>query len=71
MAACYHQITLPFSVTVHGPCAGQRRSPRRVDPHEVAITVITRIEILQDDIAAVLKANDGERLCRAQELLRQ
>jgi len=42
---------------------------RQVDPDEVAITVITRIEILQGRFAAVLKANDGERLVRAQELL--
>ncbi len=42
---------------------------RRVDPNEVAITVITRIEILQGRFAAVLKASDGVQLARAQELL--
>jgi tRNA(fMet)-specific endonuclease VapC len=44
---------------------------RRVDPNEIAITVITRIEILQGRFAAVLKASDGERLVRAQELLQR
>jgi tRNA(fMet)-specific endonuclease VapC len=42
---------------------------RRVDPNEVAITVITRIEILQGRFAAVLKASHGEQLVRAQEFL--
>ena len=44
---------------------------RRVDPNEVAITVITRIEILQGRFAAVLKASHGDELVRAQELLRR
>jgi tRNA(fMet)-specific endonuclease VapC len=44
---------------------------RRVDPNEVAITVITRIEILQGRFAAVLKASHGEQLVRAQELLQR
>jgi tRNA(fMet)-specific endonuclease VapC len=44
---------------------------RRVDPNEVAITVITRIEILQGRFAAVLKASHGEQLLRAHELLQR
>lgn len=44
---------------------------RRVDPNEVAITVITRIEILQGRFAAVLKASHGEQLVRAHELLQR
>jgi tRNA(fMet)-specific endonuclease VapC len=35
----------------------------------VAIPIITRLEILQGRFAAVFKAEDGERLMRAQELL--
>ena len=42
---------------------------RRVDPNEVAITVITKIEILQGRFASVLKASHGNQLVRAQELL--
>ena len=52
--------------------AGQTRVSdqlRRVDADEVAITVITQIEILQGRFAAVLKASHGEQLVRAQELL--
>jgi tRNA(fMet)-specific endonuclease VapC len=44
---------------------------RQADPNEVAITVITRIEILQGRFAAVLKASHGEQLVRAQELLQR
>lgn len=44
---------------------------RRVDPNEVAITVITRIEILQGRFAAVLKASHGEQLVRPHELLQR
>ena len=44
---------------------------RRVDPNEVAITVITRIEILQGRFASILKASDGEQLVRAQEFLQR
>src|SRR5262249_55610980 len=42
-----------------------------VDPNEVAISIITQIEILQGRFAAVLKAADGEQLVRAQELLQR
>jgi tRNA(fMet)-specific endonuclease VapC len=44
---------------------------RRVDANEVAITVITQIEILQGRFSAVLKASDGAQLVRAQELLQR
>ena len=44
---------------------------RRVDPNEVAITIITRIEVLQGRFAALLKASHGEQLVRAQELLQR
>jgi tRNA(fMet)-specific endonuclease VapC len=44
---------------------------RYVDPSEIAITVITRIEILQGRFAAVFKASDGDQLLRTQELLRR
>ncbi len=44
---------------------------RRVDPNEIAITIITRIEILQGRFAAVLKASDGAQLVRAHELLQR
>jgi tRNA(fMet)-specific endonuclease VapC len=37
----------------------------------VAITIITRIELLQGRFAFVLKAADGEQLLRAQEWLRR
>jgi len=54
--------------------AGQARVSdqlRRVDANEVAITVITRNEILQGRFAAVMKASQGEQLVRAQELLQR
>jgi tRNA(fMet)-specific endonuclease VapC len=38
---------------------------------EVAITLITRIEILQGRFAFVLKAENGEKLLRAQQRLRE
>lgn len=44
---------------------------RRVDPNQVAITVVTRIEILQGRFAAILKASHGAQLLRAQELLQR
>jgi tRNA(fMet)-specific endonuclease VapC len=44
---------------------------RRIDPNEVAITVITQIEILQGRFVAVMKASHGEQLLRAQELLQR
>jgi tRNA(fMet)-specific endonuclease VapC len=55
----------------HAGHAGVSDQLRRVDPNEVAITVITRIEILQGRFAAVLKASHGEQLVRAQELLQR
>jgi tRNA(fMet)-specific endonuclease VapC len=36
---------------------------------EVALTAITRIEVLQGRFAALLKAEDGDKLLRAQERL--
>src|ERR1041385_7011263 len=42
---------------------------RRSDPDDVAITVITRIEILQGRFAFVLKASTGPQLLLAQQLL--
>jgi tRNA(fMet)-specific endonuclease VapC len=41
----------------------------RIDPAEVATTVITKIEILQARYDFVLKAADGEQLLRAQHWL--
>jgi tRNA(fMet)-specific endonuclease VapC len=38
---------------------------------EVAITLITRIELLQGRFASVLKAENGERLLRAQQRLEE
>jgi tRNA(fMet)-specific endonuclease VapC len=47
-----------------------RVSARRAQTtEEVAITVITRIEILQGRFASVLKAEDGEKLLLAQQRL--
>lgn len=42
---------------------------QEVSSSEIAITVITRIEILQGRYAAVVKAQDGEQLMRAQQML--
>lgn len=44
---------------------------RRIDPSEVAITVITQIEIIQGRFVAVMKASHDEQLLRAQELLQR
>lgn len=45
---------------------------RRIAASEpVAITIISRLEILQGRIASVLKAADGSRLTRAQHWLRE
>lgn len=44
---------------------------RLIDPNEVAITVITWIEILRGRFDALLKASDGTQLRRAQEFLRR
>src|SRR5207248_4009271 len=50
---------------------GQVRVAERVGQatEEVAITLISRIEILQGWFAAVLKAENGEKLRRAQQRL--
>jgi len=50
---------------------GQVRVAERVGQatEEVAITLISRIEILQGRFAAVLKAENGEKLRRAQQRL--
>jgi tRNA(fMet)-specific endonuclease VapC len=42
---------------------------RKIDPSSVAITIVTRIEILQGRFASILKAKDGAQLIRAQEML--
>jgi tRNA(fMet)-specific endonuclease VapC len=61
--------------------AGDRRLEdhrERIDPAEVATTVVTRIEILQGRFDFVLKASNGQELLRAlvwltqsEDLLRQ
>ncbi len=48
--------------------AGDRRLEQhrdKLDPSQVAITVVTRIEILQGRFDFVLKATDGDQLLRA------
>src|SRR5262245_35977104 len=52
--------------------AGHSRVAERqrvVPSSEIAITVITRIELLQGRFAAVLKAADADQLLRSQQLL--
>jgi tRNA(fMet)-specific endonuclease VapC len=46
---------------------GERRG--RVDPADIAITVITRIEVLRARFDHLLKAASGEELLRAQQWL--
>lgn len=48
---------------------GLRRD--RVDPREIATTIVTRVEVLQARYQFLLKAADGEQLLRAQQRLRQ
>ena len=48
----------------------ERVTARRAQAtEEVALTVVTRIEVLQGRFAFVLKAEDGEKLLRAQQRL--
>jgi tRNA(fMet)-specific endonuclease VapC len=48
----------------------ERVTARRAQvTEEVALTVVTRIEVLQGRFAFVLKAEDGEKLLRAQQRL--
>ena len=50
---------------------GQKRvtQKRAQATEEVALTVVTRIEVLQGRFASVLKAEDGEKLLLAQQRL--
>jgi len=43
----------------------------RVDPTEIATTIVTRVEILRARYEFLLKAADGEQLLRAQHWLRR
>ena len=43
----------------------------RVDPANVATTIVTRVEILRARYEFLLKAADGEQLLRAQQWLRR
>jgi predicted nucleic acid-binding protein len=48
----------------------QRVTEKRAQAtEEVTLTAITRIEVLQGRFAAILKAEDGEKLLRAQQRL--
>lgn len=57
--------TLTLLLLGHARVTEQRS---RVE-EEVAITVITRIEVLQGRFASVLKAEDGQKLLLAQQRL--
>jgi len=52
--------------------SGHARITERVGQADrVAITLVTRIEILQGRFASILKAADGRQLLRAQQWLQQ
>ncbi len=58
-----------LSLLMHGHERLVQRVARQTEP--MAITLVTRIEILQGRFASLLKAADGERLLLAQHWLEQ
>ena len=64
-----YRLDTDILTLIHANQARVAEQQRNIAPQEIAISIITRIEILRGRFDAVLKAKDSEALLRAQRFL--